>query len=176
MGRRFTIYTDQQSLKNLTNQVIQTPEQQKWLGKLLGYEFSIVYRPRKQNQAADALSRSPDGVFLALSTHQLDWLTELRSANDSHPELTAIKDNITIGLEENDDFVVRDGLLFFRGRLVIPSDSPLKQHLLYEFHDSKIGGHAGVTCTFHRVSSNFLGQKCGKTSRLMWLPAKSINK
>lgn len=29
LGRRFTIFTDQQSLKNLTNQVIQTSEQQK---------------------------------------------------------------------------------------------------------------------------------------------------
>lgn len=52
LGRRFTIYTDQQSLKNLTNQTIQTPEQQKWLSKLVGFDFQIIYRPGKLNQAA----------------------------------------------------------------------------------------------------------------------------
>lgn len=31
LGRRFTTLKDQQSLKNRTNQTIQTPEQQKWL-------------------------------------------------------------------------------------------------------------------------------------------------
>lgn len=42
---KFTIFTDQQSLRNLTNQTIQTPEQQKWLSKLVGYDFQIIYRP-----------------------------------------------------------------------------------------------------------------------------------
>ena len=39
LGRIFTIYTDQQSLNNLTNQTIQTPEQHKWLSKLVGFDF-----------------------------------------------------------------------------------------------------------------------------------------
>jgi len=39
-------------------QSLQTPEQQKWLHKLLGYEFTIQYKPRKDNIPADALSRS----------------------------------------------------------------------------------------------------------------------
>ncbi|KAA3455789.1 Transposon Ty3-G Gag-Pol polyprotein [Gossypium australe] len=47
----------------------------------------------------------------------------------------------------------KDGLLLFRGRLVIPSDSILRQKLLKKFHSSPIGGHVGITCTFHRVFS-----------------------
>lgn len=66
LGRKFTIYTDQQSLKSLTNQTIQTPEQQKWLSKLVGYDFQIIYWPGKLNHAADALSRTPDVVMLPL--------------------------------------------------------------------------------------------------------------
>lgn len=53
------------------------------------------------------------------------------------------------------DYIFRDGLLLFRGRLVLPSDSPLRVQLLEEFHSSPIGGHAGVYRTFHRLSSNF---------------------
>lgn len=58
LGRRFIIITDQQPLKSLTSQVIQTPEQQRWLSKLIGYDFDICYSPGKLNAAADALSRA----------------------------------------------------------------------------------------------------------------------
>lgn len=57
---KFYIYTDQQSLKNLMQQVIQTPEQQYYLTKLLEYNYEILYKPGKSNVAADALSRRPD--------------------------------------------------------------------------------------------------------------------
>ncbi|XP_047270471.1 uncharacterized protein LOC124899586 [Capsicum annuum] len=72
LGRKFIIITDQQPLKSLTSQVIQTPEQQQWLCKLIGYDFEIVYRLGKLNSAADALSRKP--ALMALSQKKL-WLT-----------------------------------------------------------------------------------------------------
>ena len=38
-------------------QVMLTPEQQYYLSKLMDYDFEILYRPGKQNQAVDALFR-----------------------------------------------------------------------------------------------------------------------
>lgn len=49
----------------------------------------------------------------------------------------------------------KDGLLFFKGRLVIPSDSHLRHKLMFEFHSTAIGGYAGVARTYHRLASNF---------------------
>lgn len=58
LGSHFIIKTDHKSLKNLLTQSIQTPEQQIFLCKRLGFDFSIIYKPGKENVVADALSRS----------------------------------------------------------------------------------------------------------------------
>ncbi|XP_014511566.1 uncharacterized protein LOC106770264 [Vigna radiata var. radiata] len=44
LGHRFIILTDHRSLKELMSQVIQTPEQQVYLSKLLGYDYAIQYK------------------------------------------------------------------------------------------------------------------------------------
>lgn len=63
----FVILTDHKSLKELMSQVVQTPEQQVYLSKLLGYDYSIQYKSGKHNWVADALSRLPvDAPFYIL--------------------------------------------------------------------------------------------------------------
>lgn len=57
LGHPFTIHTDHKSLKELISQVIQTPEQQVYLSKLLGYDVKIQFKSGKTNVVADALSR-----------------------------------------------------------------------------------------------------------------------
>lgn len=39
------------------DQAIQTPEQQHYLSKLLGYEYTTIFRQGKDNLVADALAR-----------------------------------------------------------------------------------------------------------------------
>lgn len=43
-------------------QVVQTPKQQFYLAKLLGYSYEIVYKPGAQNRVADALSRMHEHI------------------------------------------------------------------------------------------------------------------
>lgn len=56
-GQHFVIQTDQQSLKYLLEQRVGTLAQQKWLTKLMGYDFSVEYHSGRENRAANALSR-----------------------------------------------------------------------------------------------------------------------
>lgn len=77
IGHQFIIRTDQKSLKSLTEQSIQTPEQQAWLHKFLGYNFTIEYKPGKDNIAADALSRS---FMLSLSSIHSSILQQIKQA------------------------------------------------------------------------------------------------
>lgn len=64
LGRQFTIKTDHHSLKYLWEQRITTPSQQKWLMKLLGYDYTISYKKGKDNVVADALSRKQEPIHL----------------------------------------------------------------------------------------------------------------
>lgn len=57
LGRQFVVRTDHSSLKHLWEQRIHTVAKQKWLTKLLGYDFRIEYKAGKENRVADALSR-----------------------------------------------------------------------------------------------------------------------
>jgi len=74
---KFVIKTYQKCLKSLTNQAIQTPEQQAWLHKLLGYDFIIEYQPGKDNILVDSLSRS---FHMAWSRPQLPIVTKIKQA------------------------------------------------------------------------------------------------
>ena len=59
LGRRFTIVSDQKALKFLLEQREVQPQFQKWLTKLLGYDFVILYQPGLQNKVADSLKEGP---------------------------------------------------------------------------------------------------------------------
>jgi hypothetical protein len=55
-GQHFQIKTDHQSLKYFLEQHISSLEQQKWVTKLFGYDYEIIYKKGKENVVADALS------------------------------------------------------------------------------------------------------------------------
>jgi hypothetical protein len=57
IGRHFKVKTDHDSLKYFLEQRLSSEEQQKWVTKILGYDFEIVYKKGKKNVVADAFSR-----------------------------------------------------------------------------------------------------------------------
>lgn len=56
LGKHFIIRTDQQSLKFLLEQREIGSDYQKWVCKLLGFDFEIQYKKGVSNRVADALS------------------------------------------------------------------------------------------------------------------------
>ena len=62
-------------------QRLSSEDQQKWITKILGYDFEIIYKTAKQNVVADGLSRKHEdveGFLCAIYIIQLDWITEAR--------------------------------------------------------------------------------------------------
>ena len=83
LDRHFKIKTDHFSLKYLLDQRITTPAQMKWLPKLMGFDYEIVFKRGSENCAADALSRvSTSGQLLqlVLTTVSTDLLAKIEAS------------------------------------------------------------------------------------------------
>lgn len=124
------------------------------MAKLLGYDYEIIYRPGRENKAADALSRvtgspSLDALFVP---HTGLW-DQLKKETQEHPYLLKAAELAELNLHGN--YSWRHGLLHFKNRIIIPPGSGLILQLLKEFHDSPLGGHSGVLRTYKRLAQQF---------------------
>jgi hypothetical protein len=96
LGQRFQIKTDHQRLKYFLEQRISSPEQQKWVTKLFGYDYEIIYKKGKDNVVADALSenmKKKDPFFLFRSLYQIGSKLFARNGYKIYYSLTKIKHN-----------------------------------------------------------------------------------
>lgn len=156
LGHFFIIRTDHKSIKELFHQVIQTPEQQAYVHKLMGFHFRIEFRSGKSNLATDALSRiveestsSTESVrqcmistFVVIS----EVLDILHKDNTSLSDMSALHKQLNEGKLSN-VYSCKNGLLYFRQRLYISPHSQLLPRLLEEAHYTPMAGHAGVKGT-----------------------------
>ena len=97
LGHHFVILTDHRSLKELMNQVVQTPEQHRYLAHLLGFDYSIQYRTSKTNVVADALSRCldvPSASLFILSMPHFLFLEDLSEELQSHNEFITLREKV----------------------------------------------------------------------------------
>jgi hypothetical protein len=80
LGKCFQIKTDHQSLKYFMEQHISSPKQQKWVTKIFGYDYEIIYKKGKDNVVEEALSQKyeDEGSIFSLSFIVPDWLQALR--------------------------------------------------------------------------------------------------
>ncbi|KAH0737546.1 hypothetical protein KY290_036251 [Solanum tuberosum] len=106
-----------QPLKSLTSQVIQTPEQQRWLSKLIGYDFEIRFRPGKLNSAADALSCVPACFALSLAITEIALVDKLKALNKSNKELLALQQKLLNAPDFMSLFSFQEDLLLFKNCL-----------------------------------------------------------
>jgi hypothetical protein len=53
------------------------------------------------------------------------------------------------------DFILRDGLVYFRSRLMVPFDNDIRDEIVGHFHDSPMAGHRGKRPTYYLVSQHY---------------------
>lgn len=77
-------------------------EQQKWASKLLGLNYTIEYRPGKDNRVADALSRQ---YGLMQETQELQKTQELQEFQLTAP-LSIDLDELAVQVERDEELQV----------------------------------------------------------------------
>lgn len=145
------------------NQIVQTPEQQYYLSKLLGYGYKISYKPGKTNKVADPLSRQdfPDSPhLLILSVPIYDFLDQLHTENRKFFDLLEIHKDIVSRNNAHPIYKSINGIMYRNGRPVLSPQSSLKQIFLQEFYVAPTEGHVGIANTYGRgrLSTNFFAE------------------
>jgi hypothetical protein len=131
LGHTFTVRTDHQALKFLLEQRVGIVFQQRWLSKLLGYDFVIEYKKGRDNKVTDALSRLADStpsferMSLALISFPTStWVSELKGSYSSNPHTSELLLTLQQGDLPPKGYSLQQGLILRKGRLWIVKDSP----------------------------------------------------
>ena len=156
LGHHFKIVTDHRTIQYFLNQKITTPQQQKWLLKLMGYDYSVHYRPGKNNAAPDALSRQAElHTVCAISTPIFDFIQQMQADCLVDADSKKLVESVKQGTQSNSHFSVEGETLYYRKRLYVPDYNNWRRRVIGEFHDGVKGGHSGVLRTYKRLARNF---------------------
>lgn len=142
--RIFIIFTDDQSPKCLMIQVIQAPEQQHCLSKVLGCVYAIEYRPCKHNRVADALSRKdtdnvspkheninePQNWTLSTSALKNLKMYQLKLKNEIDAKLLTIHQQMQQGPLLDPYYFCINGILCCEGEVKLSSSTSLRNDLI----------------------------------------------
>ncbi|CAJ2679667.1 unnamed protein product [Trifolium pratense] len=150
LGKKFIVHTDQRSLKHITEQKLMGEEQQKWIAKLIGFDFEVKYKPGKENSAADALSRQMQ--YAAIAMVQCEAWEGLEEEIQCDEKLKNIIQDLMSNSLSHPGYQLKGGKLFHEGRIVIPKQSPRIAWILHEFHDTATGGHSGYLRTYKKIA------------------------
>lgn len=156
-GRRFTIRTDQQSLKYLMEQREVDPEYQGWVSKLMGFDFEIQYKPGPSNRVADALSRQQvhlGELNTLISSGGIQW-GEVQAILLKDPFIKQIREDLEGGKQVPKGYYMEYGVLKYKGRVVLPANCSLIPKLLHTYHDTPLGGHSGELKTYQRIATSW---------------------
>jgi hypothetical protein len=157
LGQRFQIKTDHQSLKYFLEQRISSQEQQKWVTKLFGYDYEIIYKKGKDNVVADALSQKyeDEGSLFSLSFIVPDWLQDVHQEWLQDPKSSHLIQQLQNKAQAPPGYSWLQDELRYKGRLYLSKQSKLKSMVLSELHATPTAGHSGFTKTYDRVKRSF---------------------
>lgn len=127
---------------------------QRWLSKIMGYDFIIQYKPGAANKAADALSHQSGSMMelgSLISTCGV-WWDSIQGEIRQDPFIQHLTAALSQQGEAPKGYFMEGGILKYKGRVVIPSKSSVVGALLHEYHNSPVGGHSREVKTYQSLA------------------------
>ncbi|KAG2801170.1 hypothetical protein PC112_g20156 [Phytophthora cactorum] len=173
-SKPFVIYTDHASLRTAAQSPRLSQRMARWLSFFAEYNFEVKYKPGRLNVVVDALSRRLNYELAHVKTVTSSVLDLIRIAYAHDDMCVALLR--ALGSEEFKNsakelsrrlraslhrYTLDGGLLYYSTdpedapRVVVPHDEDLKYRILYEVHDTPVGGHLGREKTYGSVSTMY---------------------
>ncbi|GKA55907.1 chromo/chromo shadow domain, MRG domain protein [Tanacetum coccineum] len=114
----------------------------KWLPKLMGYDYEVVYKKGLENEVADALFRFGSGnelLSMFMSSIITDLMKKVQDTWLTHDVVGTIITNLRNGQPAKHYAWVNENLLR-KSKLAVGQDANLRRELLKYFHKDSIGG------------------------------------
>lgn len=108
--------------------------QQKWIIKLMGFNFQIEYNKGKDNKVLDGLSRQmeEEGATLALIKFPtIDCITKLKQSYELSTKLKNIMELLSHGAQGPKGYSLHQGLMLRKGKLVVIPSSHFQIKILH---------------------------------------------
>ena len=172
-GKEFEVYSDHKRPKYIFTQWDLNMRQRRWMQLLEDYDFTLHYHPGKENVVADALSRKSRGALASIASREWQMLetvgqfglqyseqaqgtlgslvatpsllSRVIEFQGQDAEIVSIRDRVHSGTGGEGWTVHADGSLRYRGRVVVPQLTYLREKILKEFHCSRFSVHQGGT-------------------------------
>ena len=182
-GEQFKMFSDHKSLKYIFTRWDLNMRQRRWMEFLEDYDFTLHYHPGKANVVADALSRKSQGVLTSIASREwrmLETVGQFRLQYDEKAqgtlgsmmakpsllgrviesqvqdaELVSIRGRVQSGTVDEGWAIHTDGSLRYRGRVVVPQSTDLREEILSEFHCSRFVVHPGGTKMYHDLRRQY---------------------
>ena len=157
--------------------------QRNWMEFLEDYDFTLHYHPGKANVVADALSRNSHGVLASIASWE--WrmlekvgqfklqnyeqaqgtlgsmmatpslLSRVIESQVQDAELVSIRARVQSGTAEEGWVIHTYGSLRYRGQVVVPQSTYLREEILREFHCSRFVVHSCGTKMYHDLRRQY---------------------
>jgi hypothetical protein len=119
------------------------------MAKLVDLQFQFKYKKGSENSVVDALSRINHSAALqAISVCKPDWVQEVLNSYTTDTHMTALLEQLTIKSSNEQGYSLVQGLIRYKGRLVLGENLALQTKLLSTMHNSAFGGHSGIQATY----------------------------
>jgi hypothetical protein len=141
----------------LWNSAFPPQKKQKWVTKLFGYDYEIIYKKGKDNVVADALSRKyeDEGSLFSLSFIVPDWLQAVRREWLQNPKSLHLIQQLQSNAPTSPGHSWLHDELRYKGCLYLGKQSKLKSTVLSKLQATPTAGHSGFTKTYDKVKCSF---------------------